>query len=163
MTLRLLAYGPIPESLPADTPVAEVLALMLARNFNHVALRDGDGRYAGLVSARALLAQVVPASARVEQGLSDLAFAGDSLPMLLSHYRDLAQTSAASLAETGAPVLRGDTPLTETALLLSRSPTPLPVLDADGRLVGVVSPRTLLAFLAAQVEKGEKPAMGARG
>lgn len=154
MTLRALNFGPTPLSLPADTPVAEVLHRMLEQRINHVALTDAAGRFAGLVSARALLARVLPASARVDHGLADLAFAGDALPMLLTHFRELAPQPAAKLVDADGPVLRSDTPLTESALMLARSSGPLPVLDAQGRLAGVLSARALLAFLAAKAEKG---------
>lgn len=154
MTLRALAFGPSPLSLPADTPVREVLRHMLAQRINHVALRAADGRFAGLMGSRMLLERIIPASARVEHGLEDLAFAGDALPMLTAHFRELAQAPAASLLTEPGPVLRADTPMLEAALMLSRGAGPLPVLDADGMLVGMLGARTLLAFLANEVEAG---------
>jgi CBS domain-containing protein len=152
MTLRALAYGPSPLSLTADTPVREVLRHMREQRINHVALRGTDGRFAGLVSAQSLLGRVIPASARIHHGLADLAFVGDALPMLIAHYRDIAQTPAASLVDEPGTVLRSDTPLMESALMLSRSQGPLPVVDADGFLVGVLNSRAMLAFLASQAE-----------
>ena len=152
MTLRALAFGPSPLSLAADTPVGEVLKRMLAQRINHVALRGTDGRFAGLVSVQNLLSQIIPASARVDHGLANLAFVGDALPMLLAHYRDIAQSPASALIDAAGTVLRADTPLMETALMLSRSQGPLPVVDADGFLVGVLSSRAMLGFLAHQAE-----------
>lgn len=152
MTLRALAYGPSPLSLAADTPAREVLRRMLEQRINHVALRGTDGRFAGLVSVQALLSRIIPASARVDHGLADLAFAGDALPMLVAHFRDLAVAPAVSLADESITVLRVDTPLMEAALMLSRSQGPLPVVDADGFLVGVLSSRAMLAYLASQAE-----------
>lgn len=154
MTLRALAFGPSPLSLPAHTPVREVLAHMLAQRINHVALRGADGRFAGLVSVNLLLNRVIPASARVEYGLDDLAFVGDGLPMLTAHFRDIAQAPVASLLEEPGTVLRADTPLMEAALILSRGTGPLPVLDANGMLLGMLGARTLLAFLANAAEAG---------
>jgi CBS-domain-containing membrane protein len=152
MTLRALAYGPSPLSLSADTPVREVLRHMLEQRINHVALRGSDGRFAGLVSVQGLLSRIIPASARVDHGLADLAFVGDALPMLIAHFRDVAREPASVLADRGGRVLRSDTPIMEAALMLSRSPSPLPVVDADGFLVGVLSARSMLAFLGAQAE-----------
>lgn len=154
MTLRALAFGPSPLSLAADTPVGEVLRRMLEQRINHVALRGTDGRFAGLVSVQSLLGRIIPASARIEHGLVDLAFVGDALPMLLAHYRDIAQQPASSLVRPDSTALRADTPLMESALMLSRSPGPLPVVDADGFLVGVLSSRAMLGFLASQAEAG---------
>lgn len=152
MTLRALAFGPSPLSISADTPAREVLRHMLEQRINHVALRGKDGRFAGLVSVQGLLRRIIPASARINHGLSDLAFAGDALPMLISHFQDIAPQAAASLVEDGGIVLRTDTPIMESALMLSRSQGPLPVLDADGFLAGILSARSLLAYLANEAE-----------
>ncbi len=152
MTLRALAFGPSPLSISADTSAREVLRHMLEQRINHVALRGKDGRFAGLVSVQSLLRRVVPASARMSHGLDDLAFAGDALPMLLSHFREIAAFPAASLVEASGAVLRTNTPIMESALMLSRSQGPLPVLDADGFLAGVLSARSMLAYLANEAE-----------
>jgi CBS domain-containing protein len=150
MTLRALAYGPTPLSLAADTPAGQVLRHMLEQRINHVALRGTDGRFAGLVSVQSLLGRIIPASARIEHGLADLAFVGDALPMLIDHFRDVAGAPASSLVEEHGELLRGDTPIMEAALMLTRSRGPLPVVDEQNMLLGVLSPRSLLAFLAAQ-------------
>jgi|WetSurMetagenome_2_1015567.scaffolds.fasta_scaffold848984_2 CBS domain-containing protein len=153
MTLRALAYGPTPLSMAADTPVREVLRRMLEQRINHVALRGTDGRFAGLVSVQALLSRIIPSSARVDHGLADLAFAGDALPMLIDHFRDIAQQPAVSLVSEPITVLLDNTPIMEAALMLSRSQGPLPVVDTDGILAGVLSSRAMLAYLANQAEK----------
>jgi CBS-domain-containing membrane protein len=152
MTLRALAYGPSPLSLAADTPAREVLRHMLEQRINHVALRGSDGRFVGLVSVQSLLARIIPASARIDHGLTDLSFVGEALPMLIAHFRDIAPAPASSLLDGPGAVLRSDTPLMESALMLSRSQGPLPVVDADGFLVGVLSARAMLAFLTNQAE-----------
>jgi len=147
MTLQALAFGPSPQSLPADTPVVDALRHMLEQRFNHVALADEAGRFVGLLSVQAILHQIIPSSARVDHGLSDLAFAGDALPMLLDHFRQIGQVPAASLLSGPGTLLPSDTPLLEAALMLCRHSMPLPVVDAQGRLVGILSARTLLAYL----------------
>ena len=156
MTLRALAYGPSPLSLAVDSPAGEVLRHMLEQRINHVALRGADGRFAGLISVQTLLSRIIPASARIDHGLTDLSFVGEALPMLIAHFRDISQVPAASLVEGPGIVLRTDTPLMEAALMLSRSPGPLPVVDADGFLVGVLSSRAMLAFLASLDGEGTR-------
>jgi len=150
MPLRALTFAPSPLCLPDDTPIGEVLQHMLAHRTNHVALSDIHGRHVGIISAHALLTQVLPASVRVEPGLADLGFAGDALPMLMTHFRSMASMSARTLVEPHESVLHTDTAIAEAALMLSRSPGPLPVLDDAGYLVGMLSARTLLSFIAAQ-------------
>lgn len=152
MTHRALVYGLTPIGMPENATVAEVLARMLEKQTNHIALNDDEGRFVGLVSARGLLGRIVPAAARVEHGLSDLMFAGDALPMLVSHFNDLKAMPAAAHAESRMDTLRTRTPLTETVFLLSRAKGPLPVLDDEDRLVGALTPRAMLAFLSGEPE-----------
>jgi len=50
-------------------------------------------------------------------------------------------------------VLEDSCPLLEAALLLSKSPTPLPVVDHDRKLIGMLSRRGLLEYLSSEAEK----------
>lgn len=152
MPLRALALGPKPLALPADTPVRAVLRAMIEHRINHVALVAGEGKFVGLASVVQALGKVVPASATAQHGLNDLAFVGDGLPMLLNHFRDLLDQPASVLMDPDAPVLPATTPLMEAALLLSRAPGPLPVLDENGVLLGILSQRALMQFLAGKAE-----------
>lgn len=150
MPLRALVLGSKPQSLPATTPVRAVLRLMFEQRVNHLVLVDAGGRFVGLAGIGVALEQVIPASAQAWQGLSDLAFVGDALPMLLDHYREILDQPATMLLDPHTEPLRVNTPLMETALLLARAHGPLPVLDDQGALLGILSQRGLLQFLASQ-------------
>jgi CBS-domain-containing membrane protein len=150
MPLRALALSPRPLTLPADTPVRAALRLMFEQRINHVALVDVSGRFVGMAGIGVALEQVIPLSARTHQGLSDLAFVGDALPMLLDHYRKILDQPATLLVDPHAAPLRVNTPLMEAALLLTHAHGPLPVLDDQGALLGILSQRILMQFLANQ-------------
>lgn len=150
MPLRAIALSSNPQVVAADASVRAVLGLMLEQQVDHVALVDAGGCFVGLASAGIALERVIPAAARTAHGLSDLAFAGDALPMLLDHYRDMLDQPASTLLDPRAATLHVATPLLEAALLLSRAPGPLPVLDDQGVLVGILSQRALMRYLAAQ-------------
>lgn len=147
----------VPLTAPAMclTPGAnlrDTLKLMLDNHINHLPLCDDQGGFAGLISTRAILMALIPASARVEHGLSDLRFAGDSEHMLVARLRDLEQVTVEELANNDIPVLDEDCPILEAALLLTHHTAPLPVVGKDGRLRGMLSRRVLLAYLAERAE-----------
>ncbi len=150
MPLRTIALSSNPQVVAADTSVRIVLGLMLEQRINHVALVDAGGRFVGLACVGIALERVIPFSARTEHGLNDLAFAGDALPMLLDHYRNILDQPATTLLDPRAETLHVATPLMEAALLLTRAQGPLPVLDDHDVLVGILSQRALLQFLASQ-------------
>lgn len=150
MPLRALALGSKPRTLAADTPVRDVLPLMFEQRINHVALVDKSGRLVGLASVGVALERVIPSSARTYQGLNDLAFVGDALRMLLDHYRDILDQPATTLIDPLTAPLRVNTPLMEAALLLTRAHGPLPVVDEQGLLLGILSQRGLLQYLAGE-------------
>jgi CBS domain-containing protein len=128
----------------------DALKLMLDKQINHVPLCDVSGGFAGVVSTNAVLRALIPASARVEGGLSDLRFAGDAERMLTGRLHDLERLTVGEFATRDIPLLDEDCPLLEAALLLTHSTAPLPVVGADGKLRGMLSRRALLAYLAQQ-------------
>ncbi|MDD5391198.1 MAG: CBS domain-containing protein [Gallionellaceae bacterium] len=150
MPLRAIALSSSPQIVAADTSVRVVLGLMLEQGVDHVALVDAGGRFVGLASVGVALERIIPFSARTPHGLNDLAFAGDALPMLLDHFRGILDQPATTLLDPRAETLHVATPLMEAALLLTHAQGPLPVLDDHDVLVGVLSQRALMRFLANQ-------------
>jgi CBS domain-containing protein len=152
MNLRDLAMASAPQTLAVGASVRTVLEMMFEHRVNHVALVDGAGRFVGLAGIDAALNRVIPASARARQGLDNLAFAGDALPMLVDHYHALLDQPASLLIDLKVHPLPERTPLMEAALLLSRAHQPLPVVDDSGMLLGIISQRGLLQFFARDTE-----------
>ena len=148
MSIKNIPYCPPTASLKPEASVLDALRLMLDKQINHVPLCDDSGGFAGIVSTNQILHELIPASARVEHGLDNLSFAGDALGMLIGRLRDLERRPAAAVANRNVPVLSEDTPILEAALLLTQSTAPLPIVSADGRLLGMLSRRILLTFLA---------------
>ncbi|MEN6586973.1 MAG: CBS domain-containing protein [Sulfuricella sp.] len=150
MSIQSTPYCPPTISILPETSLLDALKLMLEKQVNHVPLRDGNGKFAGIVSTQAILSELIPASARVEHGLSDLKFAGDATRLLSSRLHDLGHRTVGEFAWKNVPVLNEDCPVLEAALLLSQSNAPLPVIGKDGTLLGMLSRRTLLAYLVQQ-------------
>ena len=146
MSVRNISLAPAVITLSPEMNLKQALGFMLEREINHLPVLDEKG-YCGLLDINDILRDLIPASARVLGGLSDLRFAGDAAGLLINHLKELAVRSVGELARRDLPVLHADCPLLEAALLLSRQSAPLPVLDVDGRLLGMLSRRALLRYL----------------
>jgi CBS domain-containing protein len=113
---------------------AEVAEAMAGRGVSGVPVVDPDGRVAGVVSEKDLLSRASfggPASA---MGLMAAALRqGGTLRV------ELADRRAEDLMTAPAVTVREDAPLGEAMALLLQGINRLPVVDAGGRLVGIVS------------------------
>lgn len=145
MTIQQIPLAPpiciAPESSPADA-----LRLMVERGFNHLPV-CAEGKFLGLFGINDLLLEVIPVSARIQGGLSDLSFAGDAVGLLSGMLEQLKTRTVASIMHMPDTVLHEDCPILEAALLLSKHNSPLPVLNRDGQLRGMLSRRVLLSHL----------------
>jgi CBS domain-containing protein len=150
MSIKSIPYCPPTNGISLESSLLDALKLMLEKQINHVPLRDGAGKFAGIISTQSILAELIPASARIEHGLSDLKFAGDAGRLLSTRLHDLEHRTVGEFANKNVPVLDESSPILEAALLLSQSSAPMPVVGKDGSLLGMLSRRTLLAHLVQQ-------------
>jgi CBS domain-containing protein len=146
MTLRTVSLTPESTCLNSDTSLLDALHLMLDKGVNHLPICDG-GAWVGLVDINDILGELLPMSARGDHSLPDLRFVGDGVSLIATHLKELAKKPVREVAQRDLPILDEDTPLLEAALLLHRHATPLPVVDADGKLKGMLSRRVLLGHL----------------
>jgi CBS-domain-containing membrane protein len=147
MTIEAIPLIPPTLCLRPDSTQLEALHKLLEQGVNHAPVCDGEA-WVGVVTIRDLLGEVLPVSARMEHGLADLRFVGDAAAMLTGHLKDMGQHTVAELIRRDVPTLRRDHRLMDAALLLYQQAMPLPVLDADGRLLGMLSARALLRYLS---------------
>lgn len=126
------------------------LELMLENQVNHLAVCDENKLFVGMLSTNAIIKALVPASAQVEGGLSDLKFIGDAVRLLTAHLQKLQKFKVGEFTKRDISVLHGDSPILEAAKLLAASSSPLPVVSMSGELIGVLSRRALLSYLLAQ-------------
>jgi CBS domain-containing protein len=114
---------------------------MAGRGVSGVPVVDPDGRVAGVVSEKDLLSRASfggPASA---MGLMAAALRqGGTLRV------ELADRRAEDLMTAPAVTVREDAPLGEAMALLLQGINRLPVVDAGGRLVGIVSRGDLMVL-----------------
>jgi len=150
MSIEAIPLTPIPESLDASATMLDALHRMVVLGTNHLPVLH-QGQWVGLAGVNMILRAILPIASDEGLGLTDLAFAGDACQLLKNHVRALASMPVSKALRPDVEVLRQTTPLLEAALLLSRHDFPLPVLDAAGRLQGMLSRR---AFLAHLMQKG---------
>jgi len=150
MSIKAIPICPPSVCLSPDSSLKGALKLMLEKQINHIPICDATGKFEGTISTNAILRALIPASARIEGGLSNLAFVGDAMSMLTTHLHALENLKVGEFAKKDVPVLKEDCPTLEAALLLTQSTAPLPVVGKDGKLIGMLSRRALLAYLAQQ-------------
>lgn len=151
MTIRTLPIIIAATTITSQATVLEALQVMIANRSNHVPVCDGE-RYIGVISVNDILQKLLPAGVDGPHGLPDLKFAGDATRLMGSHFRHLRDQKAKDILHQAQP-LDETCPLLEAALLLSHSPTPLPVVDQNGKLLGMLSRRGLLEYLSKEAEK----------
>lgn len=145
MSIQQIPLVP-PICITPDHSALDALQLLIKYKFNHLPVCL-DSKFLGLLSINDLLLQAIPTSAKIEGGLTDLSFAGDALGLLSSMLDQLKLLNAGSIMHSPAATLPENCPLLEAALLLSKSDSPLPVLDEQGKLRGMLSRRVLLSHL----------------
>ena len=150
MPINAIPFFPPSVALKPDDSMLDALKLMLEMKINHAPICDGAGVFIGLISTNAILNALIPSSAKAEGGLSNLKFAGDGMGLLVTHLLKLERLKVAEFAKRDIPVLHEGSPILEATLQLAQSTAPLPVVDRDGKLLGLISRRALLAYLLAQ-------------
>ena len=150
MSVAHLLRQDFPTLLDTDT-LATAIALLVAagRRVVNFPVVDADGRLVGSLSEDDLLAAVLPRSATMEDGLTDLGFVSDTLDQLRDKLAEIADDPVADYMEHPALPVYNDSTLTETMLRLYHGENDLPVVDQDsGKLLGVISAFDLLSALA---------------
>jgi len=122
-------------AVSGDTPLEDVAAIMAARKVSGVPVIDGDGKVIGVVSEKDLLsvmgggaaATIMEVIAQCLKGRSCLA-----VPVREKVATDIMSSPAVTVKE--------ETPVMEVAgLFTQRGVNRVPVVDANGRMVGIVS------------------------
>jgi CBS domain-containing protein len=133
-----------PESTTAEAPLAAVVERLLERDYTALPVVDAERRVVGVIDEADLL----------EQGVTEMSLdlhKASGAAMLADYLRRLAaegRTVGTVMKQT--PTLRPEQPLREAAHVMhQRGAKRLPVVDAAGRLVGVLGRLDILTALAA--------------
>jgi CBS domain-containing protein len=141
-----------PATVQTDTPVEQVVAVLREHELPGVPVVDADGRCVGLVSEADLVLPDDQGDLHIPHYIN--LFGGTVFLEPLGRYEKRLRKAFASTAEdmmTADPdTVTPDTDVKEAARLIHESGhNRLPVVDEDGRLVGVVTRLDVLGALAA--------------
>ncbi len=128
-----------------DRPVGDVVRELAEAHLQAIPVVDAQGKLRGLLSILVILRQVLP-SYIVKGDLPDVRFAPD-LNQVLERLGELREQPVSAVMDQDPATVRPETPLMECGALIfnaPKSPHLLPVVEADGRLVGVVAPWDLI-------------------
>lgn len=130
-TVRDVMSGAVVAVRPA-AGFKEIVTLMRQHNVSAVPVVDTDHHVIGIVSEADLLLKEIPADESQSASLLATGRRGE--------YARAAAVTAADLMTTPAATIRETAPVTEAARLMhDRRVKRLPVVDGDGKLIGIVS------------------------
>jgi CBS-domain-containing membrane protein len=135
------------ESLRDSDTVIEATRRMLGARIADLPTVDDHGHLRGMFRLDCVLAHLLPKGARVGEGLQDLAFMRDDVGHLRDRMREVADRPVRDFLVPPAHTVRPDTSPVEIILLLFKGQNNVPVVDEDGRLVGMASAREILAAI----------------
>ena len=137
MTVSEVMHRDVP-TVDEEMPYKQIVRNIAAWHVPAVVVLDGAGQVTGVVSASDLITR--PASAHHKRATRFEALRHRA------HARKARATTAAGLMTHPVVHVRPDTPLVEAAKVADRAGVrELPVLDSDGRVVGMVGRADLLA------------------
>lgn len=139
MTARLL-MDPHPNTLRPDDTIERAAREIMAHRYRSLPVVDDKGRYLGVLGINCLLYLVLPRAATMKNGLSSVPYIPETLESLHKRLHQVASRSVMTCVSKDLPVVRLDTPLLETLLVLYRTQRSIPVVDEEtGRLEGMIS------------------------
>jgi CBS domain-containing protein len=146
-----------PEAVTPETPVADVVTRLLERDFTALPVLDGGRRVVGMISDSDLLeARLTELSLSLHKVLGpDLV--GEQLERLRARGGTVGE-----IMKTPAVTVHPTTPLAEAARVMhGRGLKRLPVVDDEGRLVGVLGRLDILGSIVAGVRERTGPGTAA--
>jgi CBS domain-containing protein len=141
-----------PDTVAPDTPVEEVVRLLRENELPGVPVVDGDGRCVGIVTEADLVLPDDQGDLHIPHYIN--LFGGtvflEPLGRFEKRLRKAFASSAADMMTSDPDTVDPDTSVRDAARLIHESGhNRLPVVDGDGRLVGVVTRVDVLGALAA--------------
>lgn len=115
-----------------------------------------DGRLVGLLTETNLIAQEAQVETPSSLGILDALFSIDIGRHFDDEMREVLATTVDGLMTTHVTTVLPEATLTEVATVMAdRHVNPVPVVDRDGRLIGIVSRRDVVRIIAALDERAE--------
>lgn len=127
--------------------VGEATTQMLRHRVTDLPVVDEHGKLLGLFKLDRVFACLLPKAALIGYGISDLGFVSNTIDDMRAHMRDIEHHPVMQYIVRPEHTVAPETSPMEIVLLLYRGVNNVAVVDADGKLVGMVAARDLLAAL----------------
>lgn len=149
MKVRDVMTSPV-YSVTTDTPLKDVARLLIERRISGAPVVDAAGAVVGVVSEEDFLARQADAEPTRHRPLSWAWMGGPDQRAIAK----LHATTAGEAMTSPAITIGADRPLSEAAGVMSRSDiNRLPVVDDDGRLIGIISRADVVGAFARSDEE----------
>lgn len=149
---------PAVPTVSPETPLSEVLALLVGSRVKRVVVVDADRHVVGIISDSDLVARMSPEThpSLLEHLVSKLPL-GTLSAEARSHLQKATGKTAADLMTREVVTLLAESPVgTALALSAEKHIKRFPVVDAAGKLVGIVGRSVLLSTLVGEPREGGK-------
>jgi CBS domain-containing protein len=138
-----------PPTLAADTTVGEAASLLTAQRLFALPVADSTGIYVGMFGVYDVIGLLLPSGA-AEGLVPDLGFMADDPGELRDRLAEQSGRPIGPLLRDDLPTLSPENPIVEALFLLHKHRHPLAVVDADRRLVGLMTHWEALAALSSR-------------
>jgi CBS domain-containing protein len=138
-----------PPTLAASTTVGEAASLLTAQRLFALPVADPAGIYAGLFGVYDVIGLLLP-SGTVGGLVPDLGFMADDPGEIRDRLAEHVRRPIGPLLHDDLPTLHPGSPIVEALFLLHKHRHPLAVVDADRRLVGLMTHWEALAALSSR-------------
>lgn len=145
-----------PLSVPTNTPMGDVIRLMAANDTSGLPVVDDQGRLAGFISDGDVASYLGHNELSLfDSTLNLYRFIDDSA--MASRLTDLLQLDVMAIATKRVISVSADLPLDKAIRTLAEKRIKkVPVVDADGKLVGTLSRRNIMHAVASAINELEK-------
>ncbi|MGC8534501.1 MAG: HPP family protein [Rhizomicrobium sp.] len=142
-----------PAPLRADSTLGEAAELLTGAPVQSLPVVTTEGDYIGVFGLDELLARIVPRVAVAGDMKANLRFISDDLSELRARFQAIAAHQVKEWCNRQAAFVRPDTPVIEALQLFCRGHSILPVVAADGKLQGLLSPSAAIRVISSQPDK----------
>ena len=139
--------------LLATSTLGEAAALLAQAPVQSLPVVTAEGDYVGVFGLSELLAHIVPRVAVAGDMTANLRFIPDDVRELHTKFESIAAEQVREWCNRQAAFVRPDTPAIEALQLFCRGHSMLPVVAANGKLLGLLSPSAAIRSISCRPDK----------
>lgn len=129
-----------PVTALGTSTISETLDMLIEHRLISIAVVNAHGKFLGQFGLHHLLGLIMPKAATMDRSLDDLGFVTESIDQLKTRLAHCLPRKVSEYLEEESIAVHPETSLAKGLMLLYKHGGDLPVVDAHGKLVGIVSP-----------------------